>query len=63
VALVRIAGSVIVRQRPGTANGLIFISLQDETGISRAVVMPDIFEQNRLAILGSHDLNGKAAAL
>ncbi|HYL92993.1 MAG TPA: error-prone DNA polymerase [Alphaproteobacteria bacterium] len=48
---VRIAGNVIVRQRPGTAKGLIFISLEDETGIANAVVMPDVYEKYRLAIL------------
>ncbi|HJX85399.1 MAG TPA: error-prone DNA polymerase, partial [Candidatus Angelobacter sp.] len=48
---VRIAGNVIVKQRPGTAKGLLFISLEDETGISRAVVMPDTFEKYRLPIM------------
>lgn len=48
---VRIAGCVIVRQRPGTAKGIVFISLEDETGISNAVVMPDVFLANRLTIL------------
>ncbi len=49
--LVRIAGNVIVKQRPGTAKGLLFISLEDETGVSRAVVMPDIFEKYRVPIM------------
>jgi error-prone DNA polymerase len=48
---VRIGGNVIVKQRPGTAKGLLFISLEDETGISRAVVMPGIFEKYRLPIM------------
>ena len=48
---VRIAGNAIVRQRPGTAKGLLFISLEDETGISRAVVMPDVYEKYRLPIM------------
>jgi error-prone DNA polymerase len=47
---VRIAGSVICRQRPGTANGFVFISLEDETGISNAIVTPPMFEANRLVI-------------
>ena len=47
---VTIAGSVICRQRPGTASGIVFVSLEDETGIANAVVMPDIFEANRLVI-------------
>jgi error-prone DNA polymerase len=47
---VTIAGSVICRQRPGTAAGFVFISLEDETGISNAVVVPQLFEANRLVI-------------
>ena len=47
----KIAGCVICRQRPGTASGLIFLSLEDETGISNAVVMPDIYERNRMMVL------------
>jgi error-prone DNA polymerase len=50
---VRIAGCVICRQRPGTAKGLLFLSLEDETGISNAVVMPDVFERERVNILGN----------
>jgi error-prone DNA polymerase len=42
---------VIVRQRPGTAKGILFMSLEDETGISNVVIMPDVFEQQRLDIL------------
>ena len=47
---VRIAGNVICRQRPGTAKGFVFVSLEDETGISNAIVTPPMFEANRLAI-------------
>lgn len=47
---VRIAGNVICRQRPGTAKGFVFISLEDETGISNSIVTPPIFEANRLLI-------------
>ena len=50
---VRVAGNVIVRQRPGTAKGILFISLEDETGIANVVVMPDLFEQQRLTILSN----------
>jgi error-prone DNA polymerase len=46
----RIAGNVICRQRPGTAKGFVFISLEDETGISNAIVRPDLFESLRLLI-------------
>jgi error-prone DNA polymerase len=49
--IVRVAGNVIVRQRPGTAKGVTFMSLEDETGISNVVIMPDIFEDQRLEIL------------
>ena len=48
--IVRIAGNVICRQRPGTAKGFVFVSLEDETGISNAVVEPAMFEANRLVI-------------
>jgi error-prone DNA polymerase len=44
---VKVAGCVIVRQRPGTAKGVVFVSLEDETGISNVVLMPDQFEQQR----------------
>ncbi len=47
---VRIAGSVICRQRPGTAKGFVFVSLEDETGIANAVVTPDLFEARRMVI-------------
>jgi error-prone DNA polymerase len=47
---VQIAGNVICRQRPGTAKGFVFISLEDETGVSNAIVEPDLFEQFRLTI-------------
>ncbi len=49
----RIAGCVIARQRPGTARGFLFLSLEDETGIANAIVTPDLFVQNR-AVLVSH---------
>ena len=47
---VTIAGSVICRQRPGTAKGFVFISLEDETGVANAVVVPSLFEKLRLVI-------------
>jgi error-prone DNA polymerase len=49
-ATVQIAGNVICRQRPGTAKGFVFVSLEDETGVSNAIVDPDLFEQYRLLI-------------
>ena len=51
--LVRVAGCVIVRQRPGTAKGIVFLSVEDETGILNVIVMPDVFEANRMAIVRS----------
>jgi error-prone DNA polymerase len=48
---VRVAGCIIARQRPGTAKGFVFLSLEDETGISNAIISPDVLEQNRLLIL------------
>jgi error-prone DNA polymerase len=38
---------VIVRQRPGTASGFMFLTLEDETGIANAIVTPDLFQANR----------------
>jgi error-prone DNA polymerase len=49
----RVAGCVVVRQRPGTANGIVFISLEDETGISNVIVMPDMFVAHRVTILST----------
>jgi error-prone DNA polymerase len=46
----RIAGCVIARQRPGTAKGFVFLSLEDETGISNAIVTPAIYEQYRRVV-------------
>jgi len=43
----RIAGCVIARQRPGTAHGFIFLSIEDETGISNAIIDPELYERNR----------------
>ncbi len=47
---VKVAGLVIVRQRPGTAKGFCFLTLEDETGVSNAVVVPDHFERHRALI-------------
>jgi error-prone DNA polymerase len=49
-SIIQIAGNVICRQRPGTAKGFAFISLEDETGVSNAIVDPDLFEHFRLVI-------------
>ncbi|MBL9138983.1 MAG: error-prone DNA polymerase [Verrucomicrobiales bacterium] len=47
---VRVAGQVICRQRPGTAKGVCFLSLEDETGIANVIVAPQLFEDQRLKI-------------
>ena len=47
---VSVAGCVIVRQRPGTAKGFVFLSLEDETGIANLIVTPDLFQKNRLLL-------------
>jgi error-prone DNA polymerase len=46
-AIVKVAGCVITRQRPGTAKGFVFLSLEDETGIINAIVQPDLFDRRR----------------
>jgi len=48
---VRVAGWVIARQRPGTAKGFLFLSLEDETGIANVIVTPDVFDQNRMVLV------------
>jgi error-prone DNA polymerase len=49
--LVRIAGSVIVRQRPGTAKGFVFLSMEDETGIMNTIVAPPTYDRYKLPLL------------
>jgi error-prone DNA polymerase len=51
--LVRTAGCVIARQRPGTAKGFIFLSMEDETGIANVIVMPDLYERERVTVVRS----------
>jgi error-prone DNA polymerase len=46
-----VAGCVIARQRPGTAKGFVFLSLEDETGISNIIITPDVLEKNRLTVI------------
>jgi error-prone DNA polymerase len=48
---VRVAGCVIVRQRPGTAKGFVFLSMEDETGVLNAIVTPDLFDRYRLVLV------------
>lgn len=48
---VRVAGMVITRQRPGTAKGFVFLTLEDETGISNVIIRPDLFDRARMTVL------------
>jgi error-prone DNA polymerase len=50
---VRLAGLVLIRQRPGSAKGVCFITLEDETGIANLVVWPDVFEAQRSIVMGA----------
>lgn len=58
---VTVAGLVLVRQRPGSANGVIFMTLEDETGIANTIVWPKVFETFRPVVLGARliSLTGK----
>ncbi|MBI2221899.1 MAG: error-prone DNA polymerase [Acidobacteria bacterium] len=49
---VRVAGAVIARQRPGTAKGFVFLTLEDETGIANIIVRPDLFAKQRRSVVG-----------
>jgi len=49
-SIIQIGGNVICRQRPGTAKGFVFVSLEDETGVANAIVTPQLFEEMRLRI-------------
>ncbi|MEM8934575.1 MAG: OB-fold nucleic acid binding domain-containing protein [Acidobacteriota bacterium] len=53
---VRVAGAVIVRQRPGTAKGMLFMTLEDETGMAQAILTPDQLDRHRELIVGSAGL-------
>ncbi|OWK23136.1 hypothetical protein AJ87_41490 [Rhizobium yanglingense] len=47
------AGLVLVRQRPGSAKGVMFITIEDETGVANVVVWPKLFERSRRVVLGA----------
>lgn len=53
---VRIAGAVIVRQRPGTAKGFVFLSMEDETGVANVIITPQLFENYQVMIVGQQFL-------
>jgi error-prone DNA polymerase len=50
---VSMAGLVLIRQRPGSAKGVCFITLEDETGVANLVVWPDVFEKQRKIVMGA----------
>ena len=52
-AFVRVAGVVLVRQRPGSAKGVVFMTLEDETGVANAVVWPKTLEKFRKVVMGA----------
>ncbi|HEU5403275.1 MAG TPA: OB-fold nucleic acid binding domain-containing protein, partial [Terriglobales bacterium] len=53
---VRVGGTVIVRQRPGTARGFVFLSMEDESGIANVIITPDLFQKNRLLLVSERFL-------
>jgi len=54
--LVRVAGSVIVRQRPGTAKGFVFLSMEDETGVANVILDPKTFDRFKITVLAERFL-------
>jgi len=50
---VKVAGCIIVRQRPGTAKGFVFLSLEDETGVANIIIEPNVFDQQRDTVINS----------
>jgi error-prone DNA polymerase len=55
-ARVRVAGAVIARQRPGTAKGFVFLSLEDETGIANAIITPQLFQEDHVVVVNQQFL-------
>ncbi len=51
--IVRVAGAVIVRQRPGTAKGFVFLTMEDETGMVQAIIRPDLFREHRAFLVST----------
>jgi error-prone DNA polymerase len=52
-SMVRVAGVVLIRQRPGSAKGVVFITIEDETGVANLVVWPDTMERYRKVVMGA----------
>ncbi len=59
---ITVAGLVLVRQRPGTAKGVVFLTLEDETDIANIIVWPNVFAHHRRIVMKSHDFWPCAAA-
>jgi error-prone DNA polymerase len=60
-AVVQVAGLVLIRQRPGSAKGVIFATLEDETGIANIIIWPNVFERFRSVVLGARVLGARGA--
>jgi error-prone DNA polymerase len=58
---IEVTGLVLVRQRPGTASGVIFMTLEDETGIANVIVWPKVFEAYRRTVMGGRVLTVRGA--
>ena len=50
-SLIKVAGWVIVRQRPGTAKGFVFLTMEDETGVANVIITPQLFDKYRLILV------------
>src|SRR4029078_13447206 len=50
-AVIKVGGWVIVRQRPGTAKGFVFLTLEDETGVANVIIAPQLFDKYRLVLV------------
>jgi error-prone DNA polymerase len=50
-SVIKVAGWVIVRQRPGTAKGFVFLTLEDETGVANVIITPQLFDKYRLVLV------------
>ena len=56
---VKVAGVVLIRQRPGSAKGVVFATLEDETGVANVVVWPAAFERFRKSVMGARLMEGR----
>jgi error-prone DNA polymerase len=52
-ARISVAGVVLVRQRPGSAQGVVFMTIEDETGVANAVIWPNVLERERKVVMGA----------